>query len=198
MFRLALSDAYELRLLEEFDADELYAVVDANREHLARWMPWAERQTLESTGSFIRLARMQLASNDGFQAAVLDHQQIVGCAGFHKIDWRARSTSIGYWLAAAQEGRGTMTLAVSALLDWAFGAWKLDRVEISAAVENRRSRALAARLDFREEGTRRRAERVGDRDLDHVVYSMLAGNWAARTSQESGHDDGGPLKTTGS
>ena len=35
-----------LRLLEEADAPELHAVVEANRDHLARWMPWAAGQTL--------------------------------------------------------------------------------------------------------------------------------------------------------
>jgi ribosomal-protein-serine acetyltransferase len=203
MFRFALSDAYELRLLEESDVDELYGVVEANRGYLAHWMPWAERQTLENTLAFIRLTRTQLAHNDGFQAALVAHQRIIGCVGFHKVDWSHRSSSIGYWLAADQQGRGTMTLAVAALVDWAFGAWKLNRLEIKAAIENDRSRAIPARLGFREEGTLRQAERVGDRYLDHVVYSMLAEDWAARTGDGSPQpalrdDDGGPFEPSGS
>jgi ribosomal-protein-serine acetyltransferase len=70
-----------------------------------------------------------------------------------------------------------MTLAVRALVDHAFAVWDLNRVEIAAAVENTRSRALVRRLGFVEEGTRRQAERVGNRYLDHVVHSMLASEW---------------------
>jgi hypothetical protein len=49
-----LNDRRCLRLLEEADADELYAVVGANRGYLAEWMPWAAGQTLADTLEFIR------------------------------------------------------------------------------------------------------------------------------------------------
>ena len=44
MLTLALDDRRSLRLLEEANAAELYAVVRAHRAYLARWMPWAEKQ----------------------------------------------------------------------------------------------------------------------------------------------------------
>jgi hypothetical protein len=54
MLTLTLDGQRCLRLLEEADAEELYAVVQANRVYLARWMPWAEKQTLDGTLEFIR------------------------------------------------------------------------------------------------------------------------------------------------
>jgi hypothetical protein len=39
MLRRELPNGYALRLLEESDADELFALIDANRAHLERWMP---------------------------------------------------------------------------------------------------------------------------------------------------------------
>ena len=185
MFRFSLSENHSLRLFEESDADSLYALIEVNRLHLAKWLPWAEQQTLEGTRAFIRMGRKQLADNDGFQAAVFERERIIGSIGFHRVDWLHRSTGIGYWLAADSQRRGTMTLAVSALLDFAFAAWGLNRVEIRAAVGNRRSRAIPERLGFREEGTLRQAEFVGGRYLDHVVYSMLAEEWGSRTAVPS-------------
>ena len=70
-----------------------------------------------------------------------------------------------------------MTAAVRALTDHALRAWELNRVEIGVASENRHSRAIPERLGFREEGTVRQAQRVGDRYLDLVVYGMLAEDW---------------------
>jgi ribosomal-protein-serine acetyltransferase len=67
-----------------------------------------------------------------------------------------------------------MTEAVRALVDHALSVWELNRVEIHAAAENRRSRAIPERLGFRQEGTLREAEFVDGRYLDTVVYSMLA------------------------
>ena len=64
-----IDDRRALRLVEEADADAVYAVVDTNRDHLARWMPWAPGQTLEGTREFIRTSLRQLADNHGFQVA---------------------------------------------------------------------------------------------------------------------------------
>jgi ribosomal-protein-serine acetyltransferase len=168
---------FRLRILEDSDAEDLYSVVDANRDHLARWLPWAAGQTLEDTLTFIRSTRVQLANNDGFQTAIVDDGRIIGMVGFHGVSWGHRSTTIGYWLAEAAQGRGTMTRAVRALADHAFTVWQLNRIEIRAGVDNRRSRSIPERLGFRQEGVLRKAELVGNRYVDHVVYATLASDW---------------------
>jgi ribosomal-protein-serine acetyltransferase len=179
MLRHELPNGYALRLLEEADADEVFALIDANREHLAPWMPWVQDEHEPADVlPFIRATRKQIADNDGLQTAIVDpEERIVGMVGFHNVDWMNRKSSIGYWLARDEQGRGTMTLAVRAHVDHAFTTWKLNRVSIQAAVENARSRAIPERLGFREEGILRGVERVGDRVLDGVVYAMLASDW---------------------
>ncbi len=178
MIQFALSEGQRLRLLEESDAQELYAVVDANRDYLARWLPWAASQTLEDTRIFIQRTREQLISNDGFQTAIAEDHKLVGVVGFTDISWQHRSTTIGYWLAEAAQGRGIMTRAVRALVDHAIGTWQLNRVEIRAGTSNTRSRAIPERLGFSQEGVLREAERVGDRHLEQAVYAMLAREWS--------------------
>jgi ribosomal-protein-serine acetyltransferase len=96
------------------------------------------------------------------------------------VDWRNSAGSIGYWLAADAQGRGLMTRAVAACLDHAFAAWDLHRIEIRAAPDNARSRAVPERLGFVQEGILREAERHADRFGDLVVYAMLAADWRAR------------------
>lgn len=173
MGRFEIASRTHLRLLEQSDAAELHALIEANRSYLARWLPWAAAQTPVDTEEFIVRTRAQLAANDGFQVVVIVGGEIAGVVGFHGIDWDNRRTSIGYWLSEDRQGRGTMTAAVRLLSEHALGAWDLERVEIRAAVENRRSRAIPERLGFREEATMRRVERVGDRQLDCVIYSMV-------------------------
>lgn len=175
---LPVTDDAHLRLLEESDAQELHALVEANRAYLARWLPWAAGQTFDDTLDFIRGTRSQLEGNDGFQTAVVCGQDIVGVIGYVMLDWANRSTRIGFWLDEAHQGRGTMTAAARVLVDHALTVWQLNRVEILAATENRRSRAIPERLGFREEGTLRQLQLVGGRYLDCVSYSMLAANWS--------------------
>ena len=70
-----------------------------------------------------------------------------------------------------------MTVAVRLLVDHALSTWDLNRVEIRAAVENHRSRAIPKRLGFRHEGTLRQAELIRGRYLDSVIYVMLKAAW---------------------
>jgi hypothetical protein len=44
-----LAETHDLRLLEESDAAELHALIEANRGYLAHWMPWAADQTPADT-----------------------------------------------------------------------------------------------------------------------------------------------------
>ena len=174
MLRFELSDGCRLRLLEESDTDELFALVDTARPYLSRWLPWAAGQDREGTLEFIRLTRRQHGDNTGLTVAIVCEGAIAGVVGAEPLDWTHRSTSIGYWLAEPSQGRGIMTRAVRALIEHALDVWKLNRIEIRAAVGNARSQAIPQRLGFREEGTLREAERVGDAYLDIVVYSLLA------------------------
>jgi ribosomal-protein-serine acetyltransferase len=176
---VALSETHHLRLVRASDAEDLAALVERERAHLARWLPWAATNRPEDTRIFLRQALRQAAEDNGFQAAILNGEHIVGLVGFHLVQWPHSWTSIGYWMAAEEQGRGTMTRAVARLVDHAFGAWQLNRIEIRAATDNHRSRAIPERLGFRHEGTLRQVERVGHRLLDHAVYGLLASEWRA-------------------
>lgn len=70
-----------------------------------------------------------------------------------------------------------MTAAARVLVGHAFTVWGLSRVEIRAATENLRSRAIPERLGFQQEGILRRRELVNGRYLDCAVYSMLSTDW---------------------
>jgi ribosomal-protein-serine acetyltransferase len=172
-----------LRPLEESDAVELARLVAANRAYLAEWLPWAAGESVVETHlEFIRRTRRQLADDDGFQTAIVEGGAVVGVIGFHRVDWVNRATSLGYWIAEASQGRGTVTEGVRALTAHAFDAWKLNRVEIRAAIGNTRSAAIPVRLGFVHEGILRQSERHGEAFKDLAVYAMLAADWRARSA----------------
>jgi ribosomal-protein-serine acetyltransferase len=186
--QLQIADDSYLRLLEEADARELHALIEANRAHLARWLPWAAGQTFEDTLDFIRGTRLQARENEGFQAAIVTEHGIAGVVGYVSVDWGNRSTRVGYWLDEEQQGKGTMTAAARLLVDHALTTWQLNRVEIVVAAENRRSRAIPERLGFREEGILRQYQLVDGGYLDCVSYSTLAADRSAASAQIVGLD----------
>ena len=181
--RIRISGDAELRLLAEADAKELHQLIETNRAHIAAWLPWAAEQKFADTLEFIQGTRAQLKGNDGFQVAILIDDRITGVVGYTGVDWKERSTGIGYWLAAEYQGRGTMSAAATALTNHALATWELSRVTIRVAAENARSRAIPERLGFREKTVQPKAQRVGGRDLDLVVYAITAGEWRVRRSK---------------
>jgi ribosomal-protein-serine acetyltransferase len=154
-------------------------VIERDRPMLAAWLPWAAGQTLRSTGEFIRSARRQGDEDVALEAAIVQDGAIVGTIGLSRVIHAHGFANLGYWLASDAQGRGTVTLAAAAMIEWALrGPWQLHRIEVRAGVENVRSRAVPERLGFTFEGVSRGAERIGDRWLDHAVYGLLADEWA--------------------
>jgi ribosomal-protein-serine acetyltransferase len=175
---MAAGDELELHLLEETDAEELFALVDDNRAYLREWLPWLDQNTeVEHTRAFLRAVRKQHEDHNGFTCGIRWKGRLVGVVGLHGIDWPNHKTSIGYWIAQPWQGRGMVTRACRALLRHLFDDLGLNRVEIACAPGNARSNAIPQRLGFVREGVLRQNERLYDRRVDNVVYSMLASEW---------------------
>ncbi len=180
MFRFSLDPETELRVLATRDADELFALTDGSRRSLRRWLPWVDATlSVEDSSAFIGEVRRQYAAENGFTAGIWHRGRLAGVIGYHAIDWRNHSTSLGYWLGEPFQGRGLKTRGCRALVDHALLDLRLNRVEIRCAVANQRSRAIPERLGFTLEGTLREAELLPDGYVDLAVYAMLARDWRA-------------------
>ena len=171
----------ELRPLNLRDAKALYALVEANRERLGRWLPWPDaNRSVRDSRAFILRVRAQARIGQAQSFGLWWRDRLVGVAGFVWIDPANHSAGLGYWLAQEAEGQGLMTAAVTTLLRHGFRTLKLNRIEVRAGVRNRRSRSIPERLGFRHEGTLRQVERLADRRVDHAVYGMLVEEWRRR------------------
>lgn len=180
-FSRQVAPGISLKTLTEEDADSLFAVTHANRAYLRRWMPWLDgTKTVADSLAFIQSMRVQASNQTGFTAAIRVENQIAGVAGFHTIDWNNRIATMGYWLAEAHQKRGIMTRAAQVLIDFGFAALNVNRITVSCAVDNKRSRAVPERLGFTYEGTVRDAEWLYTRYVDHAIYSLLQREWQAR------------------
>lgn len=177
-FRMKIDDETELRLHEERYAEAFFQLIDRNREYLRQWMEWLDyEQSVEDTRAFMKDTRLQFANNQGLTTGIWYRGQIVGTIGMHALDWIDRKVEIGYWLSADQQGKGLMTKACKTLVNYAFGEYQLNRVEIHCATGNTRSRAIPERLGFTQEGILRQSEWMYDHYLDMVIYGMLASEW---------------------
>lgn len=83
-----------------------------------------------------------------------------------------RSAWIGYWVSSAVAGGGVATAAVALGLDHCFGPVRLHRVEATVRPENAASRAVLAKVGFRQEGLLRRYLDVDGAWRDHLLVAL--------------------------
>ena len=173
-----ISDSHQLRLLQLADAEELFALTDANRLYLRQWLPWLDIiNQVDDTRNFIAKTLTQFAEKEGLVAAICDRGRIVGLIGFNRIEQQDRTGYIGYWLAEPAQGNGLMTKSCQSLINYGFTTLKLNRIVITCATENHRSRAIPLRLGFIHEGVVRDAEWLYSQFGDHDIYALLARDW---------------------
>ncbi len=179
LFCCDIGDGLELRLLEERHAEEMFHLVDRNRDYLRQWLPWVDLvRYIEDELDFIRMSLQQFASGDGLGMGIWHQGSLAGGIGL-RINRANNKGEIGYWLSADQQGKGLATRACRVLVDYAFDELRLNRLEVHVQPQNSRSRAIPERLGFKQEGVMRQAARLYDRYIDLVLYAMLASEWQA-------------------
>lgn len=174
MFALSVAPGLRIAELEPDDAEELFALTDANRAHLRRWLPWLDQtRAPAATVNFIAYARSESIAGTGLHCGIYEQNILVGVCGYNRIDAHNRSAQIGYWQAADAQGRGIMSRSVTAFALHGFAKRGLHRQVIACAEENRASAAVAERCGFRFEGVARDAEWLYDHYVSHRIYARL-------------------------
>lgn len=178
MFSYRIDEDLELRLIEERHAEEYFALCDRNRDRFY-WLK--EDYSIEDARSFLKRDLTEnFARNNGFQAGIWLKGKLVGAVRYNDINWTNKSTSLGGWIDSSFEGKGLITRATRVLINYAFSELKLNRLEAHCHSGNSRSRAMAEKLGFTQEGVLRQSELHEGRFMDIVVYGLLASEWKGR------------------
>jgi len=165
------------------DAPSVTRYVRENRDFLAPWEP--VRPEAWFTEEYWR-ARLAQDVREYFQDRSLrlflfprrSPGEVAGVANFtNVIRGSFQACHLGYALAARHVGKGLMTEALSAALDFVFREMHLHRVMAAHLPENERSAAVLKRLGFQPEGLARDYLLIGGRWRDHVLNSKLAPDW---------------------
>lgn len=177
----------ELRMPAEVDAEAIFAIVDAERRRLARWLPWVDLvPDVEVERGFLRRSLQEAAEGRSLTLVIWVDGEIAGGVGLPRIEPIDRCCEIGYWIAQAYAGAGVMTRSVAALTTHCFRELGMHRVEILAAEGNRRSRAIPQRLGYVQEAVLRARTFAMGGFRDAVIYSVLDHEWDAEQGRGPG------------
>jgi len=156
------------------DAPALYALIDADRENLARWMPrTASLKSVEDEAAYLFRSQERIANNQFWLAVIWVGNRPAGTIDLH--NFQNGHAEIGYWLGRDFRGRGIMTHVLGIVEDVAFSQLDLHQLELIIATANTASRAVAQRRRFHQDGILREHLLTASGDYDDaVVYTKLA------------------------
>lgn len=150
----------------------------ADRNHLERWEPsiemdWGVRHTSAAWPAVCSGLRSEARRGRMLPYAIELDGRFCGQLTIGNVTHGAlRSAWIGYWVSSSVTGGGVATGALALGLDHCFGPVKLHRVEATVRPENAASRAVLAKVGFREEGLLRRYLDVDGAWRDHLLVAL--------------------------
>jgi ribosomal-protein-alanine N-acetyltransferase len=139
--------------------------------------PWLKAPaTPAEFREFLRRARGERQVS--FFVCLAETSALVGVINLNEIvRGLFRSAYLGYYAFEPLSGAGYMSEGLALVLDRAFGALRLHRVEANVQPGNRRSRRLVSELGFRLEGFSPRYLKIGGRWCDHERWAILVDEW---------------------
>ena len=187
MFSYHIDDDLVLRLPEENDAEAMLALFKQDWDYFTYWNDWPKRlQTVADCQAFISRHRQSYAEEKSVPAAMIYRGHFAGISSLAIQErYVVKKGELSYWIGARYQGNGIVTSSCRALLDYAFDILGLNRIalrfkHVSVDNENDKSRRVAERLGFRQEGVQRQGGVARGQFMDMVVYSLLAAEWRAR------------------
>lgn len=171
------ADEIELRPLRRRDRFRWLELRERNREWLKPWeatSPIPENGSI-SFGSMVAAINREARAGRSYSFALYFSGRMAGQVTIGGVALGAsRSAHIGYWIDQRVGGRGLMSRAVALATDFCFNELGLHRVEINIRPENQRSRRVAEKCGYREEGLRTSYLHIDGAWRDHICYVMLS------------------------
>lgn len=166
-----------LRWLTADDAQALFDIFsDAAVTRYWSSGPWTDMAQARSAiddivahydaGSSLRLAIVLSATGE-----------MIGSMNLYDFKHGNRRCDIGYALAAAHWGKGYLTEAMRATLDYAFDTLELNRIEADIDPRNDASARLLEKMLFQREGYMRERWIVQGEVCDTAFYGLLRRDW---------------------
>jgi len=179
MFTLDVDDKLKLALIEPSFAPLYLDIVTAQRDYLSQWLAWPPHAHDEAFFlTFIKRSLHEYADGSSLVCAMMFDDQLVGNISFNRIDHERKRVEIGYWINADFQGKGIVSKSATKMIDLAFNQYGMEKVQISAAVDNQPSRKLCERLGLKLEGIITHNENLNGRIVDHAIYGIHKAQWS--------------------
>lgn len=173
------SERLIIRCYEAGDGPLVYAVGVRNRDHLQRYESGnviLTAKTEQEAEILVRELHADWVARNCFFMGAFDKEtrEFVAQIYVGVVNWDLPEFAIGYFADKDHEGQGFVTEAVQAALRFIFEHLRAHRVRLETNEMNMRSRRVAARCGFVQEGRLRESRRNPDGTFSgDVLYGLL-------------------------
>ena len=171
---IPVSDAIELRAVEERYTADLHYLVVKNRTFLQTAFDWAQHVGTEEDARRNVQSNQMLHQRGYAKMFLLKFQgRIVGVLSFNSVEPTNKTAYIGYWLDEDHQRQGLLSQALQAFMRYYVERGEIRRFVIKCRVDNRCSSRVAQRNGFTLEGCLREAEMLNGRYDDVNLYAKI-------------------------
>jgi len=163
----------------------------ASREFLVPWEPTWPDDDLTRAAFRRRLRRQNedIARDESYAFLIFDagSDDLLGGVTLGGVRRGvAQAGTLGYWMGLPHAGKGHMTRAVAATIEFGFARLRLHRIEAACIPDNAPSIALLARNGFQREGFARGYLKINGAWRDHILFGLVDGEAAAAKTTRRG------------
>jgi ribosomal-protein-alanine N-acetyltransferase len=144
-------------------------------DNVMQFLDRPKARSLDDALKLIDIYDDTIDKNDGiiWKIAYKDDPGLIGTIGFWSMLKEHYRAEIGYMLNSSEQGKGVMSEALQAVLDYGFKQMNLHSVEANVNPHNHASIKLLERNDFKREGYFRQNYYYNGRFFDSAIYSLI-------------------------
>ncbi|MEX3021086.1 50S ribosomal protein L7/L12-serine acetyltransferase [Kluyvera sp. STS39-E] len=171
---ITVSETLSLQAVNETHIAALHQLVLENKDWLQHTLNWpqfvnSEQDTRQNVQGNMMLHQRGIAK----MFLIFSDERMVGVLSFNQIEPSNKTGYIGYWLDEHAQGKGILTAALQAFIDYYAVRGEIRRFVIKCRVDNLRSNQVALRNGFSLEGCLRQAEFLNGTFHDQNIYARI-------------------------
>ncbi|HNT30147.1 MAG TPA: GNAT family N-acetyltransferase [bacterium] len=162
-----------LRSMKLSDAEDMFDY--AADEQVTRYLTWTPHQSVDDSRKFLEyvLSRYDKGEPENWGMELKESSTFIGTCGFMEIIREHNRAEIGYAMSRSYWGKGLMTEAVKAAINFGFETLGLNRIQARCDVPNIGSARVMEKAGMQYEGTLRQWDLIKGEYRDVKLYAVL-------------------------
>jgi len=167
-------ESFSVSAFNTSQSTEFFHLIDSNRNRLEDFFAGtvAKTQTLSDTRTYCEEIAQKIEARSYFPYIITNNQDnsFIGLIDLKNIDWKVPKAEIGYFITANFEGKGIVSRAFKALVEYLITEYQFKKLLCRVASDNSGSIHVALKNGFELEGCIRNDYRTTKGEIVDLNY----------------------------